>query len=401
MGELKKRFRQTAPPILRKMFRTMPQGAVSAAQAVRDRRMEGAVFPPLPPAPEFSADSLVRRSGLDQDGFRDWPVFWARCGKTRLYGRNLVPLDGEGRVFEEAIFGAQFFNYDDSCIFPTIGKETFLEGRWTSIASRWDNNYWHFLMDALPRLSMLEHFPADTGILVRGPLAGWQRELLEMLGVKARVRETTEKRLLVEDYYFASPTAMTGTWNPAAVAFLRERLLEPVIREQLMVNRHNTAYNSQLTTHKQSPDNHSPITDNRTKLYLKRGASWNRGILNEDEVCSFFEEQGWRVLEPEKLSVKEQIRIFSQAEAVCGLHGSALTNLLWAPPGCRVLELCADNFILGSFEWLARCLNLPHDFLVFSGDSRRMINVEMELLRCSVDKLFRSGYFIEHEVDSH
>jgi hypothetical protein len=225
MGELKKLFRRTVPPVLRKIFRTMPQGVVSAAQAVRDGTLHGAMLPPLPPAPDFPADSLVRRSGLDQDGFRDWPVFWAHCGTTRLYGRNLVPLDAQGRVFEEAIFGAKFFNYDDSCIFPTLGKETFLAGRWTSIASRWDNNYWHFLMDALPRLSLREHFPADTGILVRGPLTGWQRELLGLLGVLDRVREVTESRLRVEDYYFAAPTAMTGTWNPAAVDFLRQRLL--------------------------------------------------------------------------------------------------------------------------------------------------------------------------------
>lgn len=79
--------------------------------------------------------------------------------------------------------------------------------------------------------------------------------------------------------------------------------------------------------------------------------------------------------------MKEQIRIFSRAETICGLHGSALTNILWAPPGCRVLELCADNFILGSFEWLARCLNQPHDFLMFPGDRHRMIKVDLERLR--------------------
>jgi hypothetical protein len=388
MGELKKLFRRIAPPILRKMFGTMPQGVVSAAQAVREGALPGAILQSLPPAPEFPADSLVRRSGLNQDQFRDWPVFWARCGETHLVGRNLVPLDAQGRVFEEAIFGAQFFNYDDSCIFPMVGKEEVLPGRWTSIASRWDNNYWHFLMDALPRLSMLEHFPADTGILVRGPLAPWQRELLGLLGVLGRVREVTESRLCVEDYYFASPTAMTGTWNPVAVAFLRERLLAPVIRAvSVFRGRSSDSFgclSSEAVVKKvlyPGLKNHSVENGSAKKIFIARGSDWNRGIRNQDEVILFFEERGWTILEPEKFSVKEQIRIFSQAEAVCGLHGSALTNILWAPPGCRVLELCADNFILGSFEWLARCLNQPHSYLMFPGDFHRRIFVGVDGLR--------------------
>lgn len=293
------------------------------------------------------------RSGLNQDRFRDWPVFWAHCGATRLYGQNLVPLSAQGLVFEESIFGAQFFNYDDSCIFPTTEKEEFLPGRWTSIASRWDKNYWHFLMDALPRLSMLNFFPEDTGILVRGPISPWQWELFELLGVKAKVREVTEKRLMVEDYYFASPTAMTGTWNPFAVEYLRKNILESC-REKGLTNR---------------------------KIYIRRGRNWNRGIENEEEVCAFFEAQGWMTVQPETLTVRGQIALFSRAEAVCGLHGSALTNILWAPPGCRVLELCADNFLLGSFEWLARCLNQPHNSLIFPGNSKKMIHVDCTALK--------------------
>ncbi len=121
-------------------------------------------------------------------------------------------------------------------------------------------------------------------------------------------------------------------------------------------------------------------TDASAKFYLKRGARWNRGILNEEEVCAFFEEHGWTILEPETFSVKEQIRIFSQAEAVCGLHGSALTNILWAPSGCRVLEFCADNFILGSFEWLARCLDMPHKFLMLPGNRNKQISVGLQQL---------------------
>lgn len=344
-------------PLLRRIFRSLPQGSVSLVEKVRHGAMPGRISEPLAVAPEFSSDSLVKRSGLNQDGFRDWPVFWAHCGETRLIGRSLLPLDKNGLVFEEAIFGAQFLNYDRSCIVPNIGKELFLSGRWTSISSRWDDNYWHFLMDALPRLSMLNEIPDDVGILVHGPLAGWQKELLQLMGVWNRVRETTERRLRVENYYFLSPTAMTGTWNPSAVEFLRKRLLSSVI-------------------------NARPETDGEPlKIFIHRGSSWGRGVVNAKELCDFFAEQGWQIVEPETLSVKNQIQLFSQASAVCGLHGSALTNILWAPAGCYVLELCADNFILGSFEWLARCLGQPHSYMILKGSRRRKVAVDLEALQ--------------------
>ena len=91
--------------------------------------------------------------------------------------------------------------------------------------------------------------------------------------------------------------------------------------------------------------------------------------MNEDEVCDLLLSRGWQVVPPETLSVKQQMGLFQQARAVCGVHGSALTNLLWMTPKARVLECCPDNFLLGSFEWLARCIGLEHDFMVLPGDA--------------------------------
>jgi capsular polysaccharide biosynthesis protein len=98
-------------------------------------------------------------------------------------------------------------------------------------------------------------------------------------------------------------------------------------------------------------------------------------------------QKGWELISPETLSIPAQIQLFKQARAVCGLHGSALTNLLWASPGCRVLELCPSNFLAGAFEWVAKILGLPHSFLICESDSHFRATVDLRALEAKLDTM--------------
>ena len=145
---------------------------------------------------------------------------------------------------------------------------------------------------------------------------------------------------------------MTGCDNFYNIAFLRERLL-PFAESKLM---------------------------HRRRVFIRRKGK-TRGIRNEEKVASFFAEQGWYVVDLEGVSLAEQMGIFSSAEAICALHGAALTNLIWCQPGCRVLELLASNFLNGCYEGIAACLGLQHSYLIFPGDAHFRISVDLEVLR--------------------
>ncbi|MCF7849379.1 MAG: glycosyltransferase family 61 protein [Kiritimatiellales bacterium] len=343
---------------LGRVFLPFPKGTFSLHKRLGNGVAEGHVFFVSQQVPVFAPGSLVKRSGLNQDGFQPWPVFWARVDRARLSGPNLVLLDDRRRACEEAMFGREYARFDASYNSLVRGIPLRLEGNWTSIVGRLDDGYWHFLMDALTRLHALESFPPDTKILIRPHPAPWQRELFELFGIANRVVEADFTQVELEHYYFSSFTSMTGAWNAYGVDFLRGKLLP-----------------------------HAEADTSREKLYLCRGADWTRGIANDEEVCALMRSRGWKILEPEKLSLREQMGWFSKASVVCGGHGSALTNLLWASPGCRVLELCGDNFVLGSFEWLARCLDLEHSFLLFEGDHRLAFKIDLRRLEERLDNL--------------
>jgi capsular polysaccharide biosynthesis protein len=312
--------------------------------------------------PEFGPETLVKLSHFGQDLFQPWPVFWSLHRNARLVGPSLVHLNAAKEACIEAMYGSRYFKNDSSYNHITLTKAVSLEGNWTSIFCNWCNNevcaYWHFIMDGLPRLALLHELPSDTRFLVPANLEPWQRELLGLLGLAGRYRETCERHLLVENYYYSSQTAMTGCCNSYAVDFLRKSLLSKA----------------------------NPAYEGPRKFYIIR-EGWSRGVTNEAELRRYFLQKGWALIAPETLDIPSQIRLFSQAEAVCGIHGSAFTNLLWASPGCRVLELIPEDFLSGAFECVARILNLDHSFLICKCDAQFRITVNLSALETLLNRM--------------
>ena len=328
-----------------------PKGSFSAAKCLKDGRLKGQLLlseqSHVPP----TDGNLREIAGLGQNNYQPWPIFWTLHTEARLIGPTALLVDKNKMACAEA-----FFNHhsDGDSGYHTVflPKEEALSGNWTSIVSLWGlgSNYYHWMMDCLPRLAMLENFPSDTKIIVPSSLAKFQETTLSWLGLANRIYKYRGNHI-VENFYFSSPTAMTGCANPYAVKFLR---------------------NSFLT--KGVYSNH--VCD---KIYIKRQGN-NRGILNAVEVEAFLKKRGWQIIELEELSLAEQIGLFSSARAVCGLHGAGFTNLLWCNATCIAIEFLAHNFLNGCYEALAECLKVNHNYIIFQGDRRFRIHIDISVL---------------------
>jgi capsular polysaccharide biosynthesis protein len=71
------------------------------------------------------------------------------------------------------------------------------------------------------------------------------------------------------------------------------------------------------------------------------------------EIENIFSKRGFLIVDCGAFSVKEQIRIVSSATAIAGLHGAAMTNLLWARPKTPVLEIFSPNWLNAVYEQIA------------------------------------------------
>lgn len=85
----------------------------------------------------------------------------------------------------------------------------------------------------------------------------------------------------------------------------------------------------------------------RTRLYLTREGSSNtskREYVQDADLSELLKDLGFITLNPATLPFEEQVRIFSTADIVVSAHGSALANLIFAPRGCKVVDILHDSW---------------------------------------------------------
>jgi hypothetical protein len=315
-------------------------------------------------APPVTDASLMVVCKLSQHQEQPWPIFWRRLPNARLSGPTLAVRGPDGRLGIESAYGKRFYQDDPAWTHVAGPRPTRLSGPWTSLISRWvpatgpDTNYAHWLFDALPRLAVLSEFPADTRILIPAKVLPFQQETLRLMGLADLVRPTAEHELRVEDYFFSSPTAMVVCYDPYGVAFLRRTFLP----------------------HARTPE------DAPRRIFIAR-----RGLLrsatNNQELEAFFTQRGWQVVDLAKLSFTEQVGLFANAEAVCGLHGAGFSNCVWCSPGVTVIELLADRYLSGCFEWLTGAVQGRHCYEIFPSDGNLCAHIDLNRLAKRLDKL--------------
>ena len=85
-------------------------------------------------------------------------------------------------------------------------------------------------------------------------------------------------------------------------------------------------------------------------IYVSRRDVRQRALLNEDELVAALAPLGFETVVPGELSVVEQIQAFSGARFIVGIHGAALTNIVFAPYDAAILVVTSaaiermDNF---------------------------------------------------------
>lgn len=195
------------------------------------------------------------------------------------------------------------------------------------------NNYYHTLVDNLPRLYWLHH-PAlrdeSLRVLVSGAPYPWEAAFLrKLLPAHAEIVEVERdclwraERAVVGDYLSEQ---MSGALPRAYLDFFLPRVLPPRPRQR------------------------------GRRLYIsRRQAPGGRRILNEAHVRQVLEARGFEVCLLETLDIEAQIALFYDAELVVAPHGAGLTNVLFAD-AIDLVELHPAREIMPHYYFMARAL---------------------------------------------
>jgi capsular polysaccharide biosynthesis protein len=280
----------------------------------------------------------------------------------RLLGPHHAVIDGNGDLVYELsyYFGTTRPREHPLFLHPFPPAPLHVQGRLGVLATRGDANYYHFLMDVLPRLATLAACPEIE------PPERWyvpaatrfQRELLDRVGIteERRIDSSVVPHVRAETLIVPTPPAMTVVNPPWVVSHLRATLLDPPIER----------------------------VDDRAIYVTRGGSANNRAVRNEDAVMAALAARGFEFVDPGAMSVAEQIRCFAEATVIVAPHGAALANLVFASAGATVVELFPAGSVVPDYWKLSG--GVPGlDYRYLTGVGRRQSGTRSQMLVSDIE----------------
>lgn len=302
--------------------------------------------------------------------------FVARLEEAWLIGPHATPISAEGRVlltpFRDQPGIMALEKPDELACWlqrrPPVRSGSGLDHVF-SLVNRLDTNYFHWIVEWCGQLEGLLRYREMAGcsprLLVRKGSPRFVYESLELLGYSRPdivEWEPTRQAIPVRRLVVGSlPTGCIGC-SPRSLRWVRESFLRGA-----------------GVPHESRSGN--------LLLYIPRRCGGWRYVLNEDELIPRLERYGFQVVRPEDTSLRDQIRLFSQARLVAGLHGAGLTNLLFAP-GAAVLELLG-SYGDGLYYSLAAGLGQPYGCLQCE-DENQNVRVDPDAFFRAVERILAS-----------
>jgi len=98
-----------------------------------------------------------------------------------------------------------------------------------------------------------------------------------------------------------------------------------------------------------------------------------------ETLRSTFSDYDFHSIRLEKLSVRNQIAVFSRCKGVIAPHGSGLSNILFLNKSGFVIELFPRHYVVKCYMNLAKILNLTYRGLILKGDYDKMSQIEADI----------------------
>jgi Glycosyltransferase 61 len=222
------------------------------------------------------------------------------------------------------------------------------------VIALWSHATWlgfhHFLAEVTPKICrLMEEYGKDLGgAKLCFPMIHrrYEKELLGMLGIREnQVIDCKAVGGVIAKQVTIVPMAGWFRGNPN-VELLRKYLMPPAKAK--------------------SPD----------LLYL--GRMGRRRCLNDGAIIERCLELGFTVVDESSRTIPEQIELYRDAKVLVGPHGSAFTNMVWAAPGARIVEMIPSTFDVEYHEHLAASLGHHHTKIACANGPRATSGVTID-----------------------
>jgi capsular polysaccharide biosynthesis protein len=224
-------------------------------------------------------------------------------------------------------------------------SEMTIAGLCVFATSYYEENYFHWHHDILPAVMFAQQLLGGTPFkVIVGKRTDYTEKSLQSFGIPPErvVYLQPGKTVTVERLVFLSVgfSASPGSIHPQIRDVFRN------VKEGLLRERSSEA----------------PAG----KLFVSRGASQRRLLVNRGELEQRFRARGFDIVDPGVLSYEEQIRIFDEAAIVVGEHGAGITNIGFCRSGVLLVEMFHPDYHDMCYRSLAAVMGVRH--AIFAGE---------------------------------
>lgn len=231
-------------------------------------------------------------------------------------------------------------------------------------------NYFHWTIEVLARLALLEKENIEYDYLYVPQTSKFMRDSLKMWGIsEEKIIAPTSDDFAIQADEIILPSLVSNSnhgWTQF-VNYIRPELVE-YVKNKLLQNAQNSEYK-----------NFSK------KIFISRKDAPFRKLINEDEIFHALEKYGFERYELSKLTVVEQIQLFTQAEIIVSPQGTGLANSIYCNQTTKIIELfqglcdCTFWYIAQDFglNYIpVQTINFEHNFLkAWRGDTAMPVTV--------------------------
>ena len=296
---------------------------------------------PLPPLREYGK-RICGRIVL-QDQIPPRPFFFISLRDAHVFGSSVMVVTSTGTVICEV--SKEWGVYLDTPEASWIQRRFFLPkprdlpGITFLLASTGAETFYHWMLESLPRLALWKMAGGSLGKvdhwLVSRKSPSFVRESLTHLGIpwESVLDFADNQHWTCETLELSSLASDWGMPSDLAVNFLRASF--------------------GVTT----------ASGTGKRFYLVRGETRDRRVTEETNLVVALGKEGFEPLDSGRLGIRATAAALAGAEWIIAPHGAALTNMVFAPPGCKVVEIFDPGFTNPCYRLLsARC---AHSYSAF------------------------------------
>jgi hypothetical protein len=206
-----------------------------------------------------------------------------------------------------------------------------------SIRYAWQN-YYHFLIDTLPQILLINDAGIDSKIPIIVPHffneIKYVQQFMQLSDLINRpiIVQKKKEYIKVKQLYVAKDVFCTNSLTRISGDF------------------------SYLTN-----------ASKPLKIASLRNKKYGRTIQNFEEKKKVLVTAGFKIIEPGDYSFKDQVKIFSNAKILIGVHGAALTNIIFTKnKSLKLLEILPGNG-LSPEHYRNICRQFDHSYLSIEG----------------------------------